>query len=67
MGSNYVLTATNTAGLRKYWTGRAGDAWLNAFADEAYTCLREEAVRKAEQFNRFTSVHGWTFTPELEG
>lgn len=58
---NFILKATNAAGISQYWTGRAGDRWLSPMRDEAFQCLREEADRKAARHNAFTSVHGWTF------
>jgi hypothetical protein len=59
---NAILTAVNAAGQTMFWTGCAGQAWVspvraNAFADFGPM----QAAVKAEQFNRLTALHGWTF------
>jgi hypothetical protein len=43
----YAVQASNG----KFYTGRAGDGWLNSASVEAFTYSREGAERKAALFN----------------
>jgi hypothetical protein len=53
------------ASSRKFYTGRAGEAWLSANKAEAFAyASKEEAARKAALFNGATLLHGETFAVE---
>lgn len=58
----FVLKASNG----KFYSGRAGSWGEILIADkaQAFTYGREYAVERAAHFNKFTSVHGFTFTVE---
>lgn len=52
----FVLRASNG----KFYTGRAGEAWVGERA-EAFAMGEGEAARKAEQFNGRARLTGLTF------
>jgi len=58
----FILT-TNLNGQEMFWTGRAGNdnEWISQDRSEAFAVSFDEAHRKAESFNEFSSLHSMTF------
>lgn len=57
-----ILRAVDANGNVAFWTGKAGSEWISADRSQAFCAYTlEGARRKALQFNRMESVHGWRF------
>jgi hypothetical protein len=58
----YFLRALDKYGAAFWYTGKAGPDWLSMYMDNAFAYTsREQARRRAMDFNKFESVHGYWF------
>ena len=58
----YIVRGLTADGSEKFYTGRAGDAWVSPNRGESFGYVSQEIARnKALQFNRYTQLHGLRF------
>lgn len=60
--ANFLVRGMTKDGVEVFYTGRAGDVFVNKNKDEAFDYhTLEGAQRVAMRFNEITSVHGIHF------
>jgi hypothetical protein len=58
----YIIRGRHRNGTREvFYTGRAGQRWVNPDRKEAFTYSPEGARRKARSFNEYCAIHGYWF------
>lgn len=66
---NYIVRGLTASGAEMFYTGRAGERFINSARSEAFGYTSLDAARaKAKNLNRMTALHGvWFIGMPAEG
>lgn len=64
MTQQFVLKGTRWNGQLVYYTGRAGEGWVDKDKAQAFPYSEQLAKVKCVQFNKTNAMHGYFFSPE---
>ncbi len=64
MTQQFALKGTKWNGQAVYYTGRAGEGWVDKDKAQAFPYSAARAEARCLQFNSTSAMHGYTFIPE---
>lgn len=62
MAIEFILRGVGNNGEVRFYTGRAGEGWLDVSRTASFVYSEPAARRKASIFNANVSLHGFWFT-----